>query len=226
MVPPGGAAAEDDAAARGGGDRAGRGGGGRLSGELELLDWKRRIFELYAEVRAADDPERAWRRWRAVRDDLFRTHPQSPSPGYTSLDYFPYDPSLRFAAGVEPGSEELREIAGSAGSLTTFRRFGRVQLPFGALDVYWLEAYGGGVFLPFADGTSGRETYGGGRYLLDTVKGSDLGAQDGALVLDFNFAYNPSCAYDPRWACPLTPPANRHTFEIRGGEKTPPAPTG
>ena len=124
-------------------------------------------------------------------------------------------------AAVEPVEEELREIAGSAGSLTTFRRFGRVSLPVGTLDVYWLEAYGGGVFVPFADGTSGHETYGGGRYLLDTVKGSDLGGEDGRLVLDFNFAYNPSCAYDGRWACPLAPPANRLGARIRAGERTP-----
>jgi hypothetical protein len=174
-------------------------------------------------VRAAGDPEQAWRRWRAVRDELFRDHPQSPSPGHGGLDYFPYDPSLRLLAPVEPAGEELREIAGSAGSLTAFRRFGCVTLPLGTLDVYWLEAYGGGVFLPFADGTSGRETYGGGRYLLDTVKGSDLGGEDGQLVLDFNFAYNPSCAYDGRWACPLSPPANRLVVEIRAGERSAPS---
>ncbi|HVP74625.1 MAG TPA: DUF1684 domain-containing protein [Gaiellaceae bacterium] len=175
-------------------------------------------------MRAADDPEQAWRRWRTVRDELFRDHPQSPSPGYTGLDYFPYDPALRLLAEVEPAEEELREIAGSAGSLTTCRRFGRALLPFGTLELYWLEGYGGGVFLPFADGTSGRETYGGGRYLLDTVKGADLGVDGGRLVLDFNFAYSPSCSYDGRWACPLSPPANRLAFPVRAGEKAPPAP--
>ena len=65
-----------------------------------------------------------------------------------------------------------------------------------ALEAYWLQSYGNGLFLPFADATSGDETYGAGRYLLDTVKGADLGTQDGRLVLDFNLAYNPSCAYD------------------------------
>jgi uncharacterized protein len=175
-------------------------------------------------VRAAADPEQGWRRWRAVRDELFRDHPQSPSPGYTGLDYFPYDPALRVLAEVEPAEEELREIAGSAGSLTTFRRFGRAQLPVGTLELYWLEGYGGGVFLPFADGTSGHESYGGGRYLLDTVKGSDLGMDGGRLALDFNFAYNPSCAYDSGWACPLSPPANRLATPVRAGEKAPPAP--
>jgi uncharacterized protein len=175
-------------------------------------------------VRAAAEPEQAWRRWRDVRDELFRDHPQSPSPGHTGLDYFPYDPALRLLAEVEPAAEELRRIAGSAGSVTAFRRFGRARLPFGALELYWLDGYGGGVFLPFADETAGSETYGGGRYLLDTVKGADLGSQDGRLVLDFNFAYNPSCAYDGRWACPLSPPANRLGIGLRTGEKAPPAP--
>jgi uncharacterized protein len=180
---------------------------------LELLDWKRRIFALYAEVRGAD-PRAGWERWRAVRAELFRTHPQSPKPGYDALDYFPYDPAFRFLGEVEPAEEELREIDGFP-----FRRFARVRFPLGSLELYWLEGYGGGVFLPFADATRGRESYGAGRYLLDTVKGSDLGMEDGRLVLDFNFAYNPSCAYDDSWACPLAPPANRLEVEVRAGER-------
>jgi len=195
-----------------------------ITAELELLDWKRRVFELYAEVRAAPEPEPAWQRWRAVRDELFRTHPQSPLPpearaAFSGLDYFAYDPALRMLAEVELADEESREIAGSAGSVTRFRRFARARFKLGALELYWLEGYGGGVFLPFADGTTGRETYGGGRYLLDTVKGSDLGLEAGRLVLDFNFAYNPSCSYDGRWACPLSPPANRLGAEIPAGER-------
>ena len=85
--------------------------------------------------------------------------------------------------------------------------------------MYWLEGYGGGVFLPFRDATSGRETYGGGRYLLDTVKGADLGAAADGLVLDFNFAYNPSCAYGPQWVCPLAPRANTLDVAVRAGEQ-------
>ena len=95
----------------------------------------------------------------------------------------------------------------------------RLELDLGELELYWLEGYGGGLFLPFADATRGTETYGAGRYLLDTVKGADLGAEDGRLVLDFNFAYNPSCSYDDRWACPLTPSPNRISAPIRGGER-------
>jgi uncharacterized protein len=186
---------------------------------LELLDWKRRIFELYSEVRRAASPEAAWQHWRDVRDELFRSHPQSPSPGYEGVAYFPYDPALRFLAEVEPAEPESLEIAGSAGSLTRFTRFAIARFSLGALELYWLEGYGGGVFLPFGDRTNRRETYGAGRYLLDTVKGSDLGTEDGRLVLDFNFAYNPSCSYDDRWACPLTPAANRLGIEIRAGER-------
>jgi uncharacterized protein len=186
--------------------------------ELDLLDWKRRVFAVYADVRRSD-PLTGWERWRAVRAELFRDHPQSPSPGYTKLAYFEYDPALRFLAVVEPAEEQSLEIAGSAGSLTRFRRFGRVRLPLGSLDLYWLDAYGGGIFLPFRDATSGHGTYGSGRYLLDTVKGADLGSEDGRLVLDFNFAFNPSCAYDDAWACPLAPPANRLNEPIEAGER-------
>jgi len=195
-----------------------------VSEELQLLDWKRRVFQLYADVRAAAEGEQAWERWRAARDELFRTHPQSPLPpeareAFAGLPYFPYDPARRVLAEVEPAEPETREIAGSAGSVTCFRRFAHARFDGGSLELYWLEGYGGGVFLPFADATRGRETYGAGRYLLDTVKGADLGVQAGRLVLDFNFAYNPSCAYDPRWACPLTPPANRLELAMRAGER-------
>jgi uncharacterized protein len=200
--------------------------------ELELLDWKRRIAELYADVRSSPDPEAAWAHWRTTRDELFRTHPQSPlepdaRTSFPGVPYFPYDRSRRVLAEVEPAEDEARQIAGSAGSSTTFRRFGRARFELdGApleLELFWLEGYGGGVFLPFGDATSGQETYGGGRYVLDTVKGSDLGGLDGRLVLDFNFAYNPSCSYDPRWACPLTPPANRLEVAVRAGEQMPPS---
>ena len=194
--------------------------------ELDLLDWKRRIFALYAEVRAADDPEAAWRRWRDVRDELFATHPQTPLPPETrarfaGLPYFDYDPALRVVAEVEPAPLESREIATSGEHPYSFTRFGRARFWDASLDLYWLDGYGGGVYLCFADATSGSETYGAGRYLLDTVKGSDLGGDGGRLVLDFNFTYNPSCSYDPRWVCPLAPPGNRLAAAIRGGERYP-----
>ena len=198
--------------------------------ELDLLEWKRRVFALYAEVRAAVEPEAAWRAWREGRDELFRSHPQSPLPeeargAFGGLPYFDYDPRLRLLGRVEPAEEALILIAGSGPEPTPFRRFARAVFELGGeerrLALYWLEAYGGGVFLPFRDETSGNETYGAGRYLIDTVKGADLGESGGRLVLDFNLAYNPSCSYDPRWACPLAPPENRLTAAIRAGERVP-----
>ena len=190
--------------------------------ELELLDWKRRIFGLYAEIRSDPQPERAWQRWRDVREELFRSHPQTPSPD-AHLRYFDYDPALRVHGLVEPAERERREIATSGEEPYSFTRFARTRFELAgeqqSLDLFWLDGYGGGVFLSFADATSGADTYGACRYLLDTVKGSDLGEHDGRLVLDFNFAYNPSCAYDPRWVCPLAPPGNRLPVAVRGGER-------
>jgi len=196
---------------------------------LELLDWKRRIFDLYRGVRADDDPARAWRTWRAVRDDLIANHPQSPVDdprrGQVSPSYFEYDPEARVHAEVVPLKLEHAALPMSRDDGTQFSRFGNAAFElYGtelALGLYWLDAYGGGVFLSFTDETSGELSYGAGRYLLDTVKGADLGTVDGKLVLDFNFAFNPSCAYDPKWACPLAPPENRLPVAIRAGERRP-----
>lgn len=197
---------------------------------LDLLDWKRRIFALYAEIRAAGDPEAAWKKWCAARDEMFRHHPQSPIPAperaaFGGLSYFGYDPAARLLAELRPAEEQRFDVPTSGGETMVFTRIATASFllherPL-ALDVYWLDAYGGGLFLPFRDATSGAETYGAGRYLLDTVKGSDLGTQDGRLVCDFNFAYNPSCSYDPAWVCPLAPPGNRLETEVRAGERLP-----
>lgn len=106
-----------------------------------------------------------------------------------------------------------------------FKRIGRVRLggPLSgaSLSVFWMEGYAGGLFLPFRDLTSGNETYGAGRYLLDTAKGADLGGDgaSGELLLDFNLAYNPSCAYEPRWNCPLAPAENTLRQHVRVGER-------
>jgi uncharacterized protein (DUF1684 family) len=189
--------------------------------QLSLLDWKRRVFALYADVRADADARRAWQRWCAVRAELYATHPQSPRPGGVP-EYFPYDPAFRFDAHVEPAEPAALELPGSAGSVTHFSRFALASFEAYTLELYWLDAYGGGIFLPFRDETSGRETYGAGRYLLDTVKGADLGGSGASLVLDFNFAFNPSCAWDESWACPLAPPANRLPVRVTAGELTPP----
>lgn len=197
-------------------------------GELDLLDWRRRVASLYTEVRAAEDPEQAWWRWREVRDELLGSHPQSPlteeaRAGFSGLAYFDYDPAYRVRGRIEPADAERIELPGSAGASFGATRFAKALFELAGADLelgmYWLEGYAGGLFVSFRDGTSGKETYGACRYLLDTVKGADLGGSAGELLLDFNFSYNPSCSYDPRWACPLAPPDNRLPIEVRAGER-------
>jgi len=194
-----------------------------------LWEWRRTISELYAEVRSSD-PVEGWHRWRRVRDRLFRDHPQSPlAPRERAppscLTYFEYDPSLRFTVDLdEVGDATTGTIAAAADDVVTLVPFARtrgLEQALGAeLTLFWIEGYGGGVFLPFGDQTNGRESFGGGRYLLDTIKGADLGwTGEGRIVLDFNFAYHPSCAYADRWVCPLTPPRNRLERAIRAGER-------
>ena len=193
---------------------------------LALLDWKRNVFSLYAAVRALE-PEAGWELWRETRDELLRSHPQSPLPadsraGFKGLDYGPYDPQARVLAELEDIEAPPEPVETSGIEPILFRPFARASFELRgeplSLEVAWLAAYGGGAFLSFRDATSGKESYGGGRYILDTVKGADLGEDEGRLVLDFNFAYNPSCAYDPGWVCPLAPPANRLQVAVEAGE--------
>ena len=136
---------------------------------------------------------------------------------------YDYDPAWRALADVETAEPVRFDLATSNSGPMAFTRFARAHFTYGetalSLDLYLLDGYGGGLFVPFADATSAAETYGAGRYLLDTVKGADLGQQDERLVLDFNFAYQPSCSYDPRWTCPLAPPANRLPVAVRSGER-------
>ena len=194
---------------------------------LALLDWKRRIFALYADIRMLP-PEPGWELWRETRDELFRSHPQSPVPtaeraSLEGLAYWPYDPQARVLAELEDIEAPPQPVATSGTEAIIFRPFARARFELRGepltLEISWLIGYGGGAFLSFRDATSGSESYGGGRYLLDTVKGADLGEQDGRLVLDFNFAYNPSCSYDPGWVCPLAPPANRLPVAVEAGER-------
>ena len=199
------------------------------SERLELLDWKRKVFDLYRQVRAEPEPETAWRSWRDTRDGLIANHPQSPvesaqRAGFRPA-YFDYDPAARVLADVVPVEVEDEAVPMSRDDGTRFTQFGDAAFElYGrelSLGLNWLEAYGGGVFLSFTDETSGTASYGAGRYLLDTVKGADFGTVGEKLVLDFNFAFNPSCAYDPRWACPLAPPGNRLPVAVRAGERLP-----
>jgi uncharacterized protein (DUF1684 family) len=192
---------------------------------LDLLDYRRRVNVMYDAVRSLRerDARAAHRLWRERRDELFRSHPQSALPeseraAFRGLPYHEYDPAFAFTAAVRPLPRESYDVDTSTGGVIRFVRFGAVDLPIGSLEVLWLDEYSGGVFLPFRDATSGKTTYGGGRYLLDTAKGADLGSSGDTLVLDFNFAYHPSCVYDPKWTCPLAPLSNRLTVAIPAGE--------
>ena len=195
---------------------------------------------------AADYPPTAWEAWRRERETLYRTHPQSPVPAAERdafrAHHWPYDDRLRWTVAVEPpvavsaagvakafGGLAIApvELPNSGAESPAFDRIGVVRLPLpdadsdATLPLFWMRGYTGGIFLPFLDGTSGMETYGAGRYLLDTAKGADLGGDpaSGTLVVDANFAFQPSCAFDPRWACPLAGPESRLPVRIEAGER-------
>jgi uncharacterized protein len=198
-------------------------------GYLDLVDWRRRVGDLFR----ISGPD-SLTQFRRGRDELFRTHPQSPIEpeergSFSGLHYFDGDPSYRVTAQMEPGdgSELVIDTGGEDGAVR-YRRVGRLKFQLGGqecgLTVLSLVQYAGGLFVPFRDLTSGHETYGGGRYLFDTAKDTDglvFEVKAGSLevVIDFNYAYNASCAYSPRWACPLAPPENRLPIEVRAGEK-------
>jgi uncharacterized protein (DUF1684 family) len=197
---------------------------------LALLDYRRRVSDLYGRVRAGGADEATWRAWRDARDELFTGHAQSPYAAdarrsLRGLPYFDHDPRWRTAGVLEPAAvPETFAIAHSSEGETVATRIGVLRFAVAGrehtLPAYWLEQYGGGLFAPFRDATSGDSTYGGGRYLLDTAKSADLGTHaDGSLVLDFNYAYHPSCAHDPRWSCPLALPDDRLDVAVTAGER-------
>ena len=196
---------------------------------LDLVDWRRRVGDLYR-LSGKD----ALERFRRGRDELFRSHPQSPiepeeRDSFAGLRYYEHGAAFRVVARVEAGdgSELVIDTGGDDGAVR-YRRAGALVFTLGGrecrLTVLSLVQYAGGLFVPFRDGTAGHETYGGGRYLFDTAKDTDglvLEIQAGSpeVVIDFNYAYNASCAYSPRWACPLAPPENHLQVEVRAGEK-------
>jgi uncharacterized protein (DUF1684 family) len=198
-----------------------------------LWDYRSQVRALYQHVRDAHtlentDPLEVHREFCQARDQLFQSHPQSALAAdqkrhFQHLEYFPYNPSLRFLLPIDLNIKpEVLEFQISEGTVRA-ERFGKVQFAVSgvpcSLSLFWLLGYGGGVFLPFGDATNNHQTYGGGRYLLDTIKHADLGRIGDLVVIDFNYAYNPSCAYNPRWSCPLTPLENRLNIPVQAGEK-------
>jgi hypothetical protein len=194
----------------------------------DVLDWRRRVAELYRQVRAEPDPALAHRGWVAGRDRLLRDHPASPVPvdrraAFTAAVVAPYDPAYRLVVQVRPPNQPAhREVTTGTDGVVRLELLGAALLPgLGTLDLWWVAGYGGGLFLPVRDAGSGHQSYGGGRYVLDTVKGADLGGEPGRLVVDLNFAYQPSCAYDEAWACPLPGAGNTLTEPVPVGELSP-----
>lgn len=197
--------------------------------DLDLLDWRRRVADLYGEVRRRGPSETTWRWWRDERDELFASHPSSPlrpedRATFSGLPVFPYDAELRLGAlDVHDAEPVTMHIAHSADGVTPAHRIGTLALPLGGVvhpvSIFWLDTYGGGIFVPLRDATNGVTTYGGGRYLLDTVKSADLGGSHDQLEIDLNFAYHPSCVHDPTWSCPLAPAEERLSVAIEGGER-------
>ena len=189
---------------------------------LELTDYRAAVARIYLDATGLDD-------FRARRDALFAGHSQSPIPaaeraGFAGLRYFPAGDGAVADVPLRPAPGEIDIDTGGEDGVVHYTRAGILDTPWGELSLWWIAAYGGGLFLPVRDGTCGRETYGGGRYLTDTVKGTHgrgvqvLGSD--RVRLDMNYLYNPSCAYDDRWLCPLAPPENRVSARIEAGEKT------
>ncbi len=183
----------------------------------------------HAEHQHLDYPD-AVQAFRKDKDEFFRTSRQSPLPtaerkGFDGLPYYPVDESLVFEGlGLEPytGSEPVSfQIPTSDNQLRPAQRAGTFRFEVdgvpSTLTGYAFEgSESGSVFVPFLDGTSGTATYGAGRYL-------DLEPEeDGSYVLDFNLAYHPSCVYDARFSCPLTPAENRLSVRIEAGERLAP----
>lgn len=187
--------------------------------------------ELYAQIRDADDDSLAdvCTRFREARDALFRSHPDTPLSSdrlsaFRGIEYFPYEPKWRVVGRVQAASGDGFEIPLARDGVLKVSPAGRVEFELqgrsNTLTVFWMEGYGGGLWLPFGDATRGKATFGGGRYLYDTIKGADLGVNGETMVLDFNYAYNPSCAYNDHWVCPLVPRENVLSIEIEAGEKS------
>ena len=158
--------------------------------------------------------------FRAEKDDFFGGHPQSPltpeqKRDFKGLHYFPENPDLRLEAQVEqlPPKERI-EMQTSTGDVQIYFRHSRFHFNVDGSEAE-LTIYEGsnGFFLPFVDSLAGQETYPAGRYLEPEP------LPDGRFLVDFNLAYNPYCAYNEHWSCPLTPFENRLKVPIRAGEK-------
>ncbi|MFN2189287.1 MAG: DUF1684 domain-containing protein [Candidatus Promineifilaceae bacterium] len=161
-------------------------------------------------------------------DQFLKHHPQSPiepddRDDFDGLQYYSPNPDLRFEVEVErlPEDEPAITMQTSTGDEQEFRRWGRFSFEV-AGEIATLTVYsnpdGHDFFLPFKDSTNGSETYGAGRYMDEHRPGLERLA-NGRILVDFNYAYNPYCAYSPYYSCPLPPRENWLQIPIRAGEK-------
>ncbi len=162
--------------------------------------------------------------FRAQKDEFMREHPQSPlpeelRPSFSGLSYYDPAPELSFELPVEPADGSEVHVQTSDGQIRAYVRAGVVRFDIGGeptqLTLFSTPGHDDGYFVPFRDATSGKETYGAGRYLDLEPNG------DGTVTLDFNYAYNPYCAYDEAYSCPLPPHENWLQVPIEAGEKFP-----
>lgn len=158
--------------------------------------------------------------FRAAKDRFFKLDPESPltpeqKQAFSGLDYFPENPALRLELELQEFPEkQIIEMQTSTGDVQKHIRFGKVRFDIDGQETE-LTVYKDphGYFLPFVDAQAGMETYGAGRYLEPQPLGKNK------LLVDFNYAYNPYCAYNDLYSCPLTPWENRLKVPIRAGEK-------
>jgi uncharacterized protein (DUF1684 family) len=158
--------------------------------------------------------------FRAEKDQFFGRHHQSPltpvqKQHFKGLNYFPENSALRLEIDVETlvASENIM-IQTTGGQPQLYKRFGKFKfLVDGQLAELTIYKNQHGYFLPFVDVLAGKETYPAGRYLEPER------LPNGKFLVDFNLAYNPYCAYNEKWSCPITPAENRLRVAIRAGEK-------
>jgi uncharacterized protein len=196
-----------------------------------LVEWREKIGEIYKEIRSSHgaDPRRAWERFREQRDSLYKHHSCSALTEAEKLQFggfpnYPYDPRFCFTGEVEYAANGTVYTARISEAELPYRKIASANLDYlgkaHALAIYWLDIYGGGIWIPIGDETNGETTYAGGRYLFDTCKGANLGmSKDGRkILLDMNFLYPPSCSLNAQWICPLCPSENKLPFRIEAGE--------
>jgi uncharacterized protein len=207
---------------------------GNSAWSTALADYRERVARMYlASPRDGADGLAAF---RATRDELFLTHPcsaleEKQRASGVGPAYYERNPDLVVRAALAPvdDGERVAMDTGGEDGILHYRRIGRFATPVGTLTLFWLLGYGGGLFLPFRDATGATSTYGGGRYLTDTIKGTFgrgvvLDPDGSAATLDFNYAYNPSCAYNAAYLCPLAPRENWLDQPVEAGEQRYPEP--